>query len=201
MMSMLMLRPTADQIARAKAREADMEAKLIEKYGKEHLDNSISEGEGTLIGLLGEEISYDLYYPMFTRSTGRNIYDYDLAAPNSVGTVDVKTKSCKSSPQPHYWCTVCAANIKQRCDYYLFMRIMEDHSLAWVLGFLPKPLFFDAAVQFSKGDLDPTSHCGWTFKWDCFNVPVSQLWAPPRDPEIFTLQKKLWTPKRYAFST
>jgi hypothetical protein len=196
MMSMIMLQPTDDQIARARARDADMQAKLIEKYGKEHLDNSISEGEGTLIGLLGEEIVYDRYPGVFERSTGTDIYDFDLVDKRVVGKVDVKTKICTSAPLPYYWCTVCAANTEQLCDYYCFVRVLEDLSRAWIMGFLPKADFFKGALFFHKGDTDPTSESGWQFRWDCYNVAVSRLWSPPTSPETITLQEMRWTPKR-----
>jgi hypothetical protein len=199
MMSMISLRPTADQIERARAREADMRAKIIARHGREHLNNSIREGEGVLVGLVGEELVHDRY--LFARSAGEDIYHFDLLDSVFLGRIDVKTKSCTGQPQPGYWCTVCAANTEQICDYYCFVRVLEDLSRAWIMGFLPKPNFFNKAVFFNKGDLDPTSHCGWTFRWDCYNVPVSQLWAPPWDRETLKLQGLQWKPKRCALST
>lgn len=178
MIAMLTLRPTAQQIERAKAREAAMTAVILERHGREYLDNSIREGAGVLIGLLGEELVKD-FYPGFFPSTGKDIYDYDLVDPHWLGTIDVKTKSCTSKPRGYYWATVSDANIKQQCDYYCFVRILEDLSVGWLLGYLPKDLFLDQALFFERGTVDPLSKSGWQFSWDCHNVAIQDLWSPP----------------------
>jgi hypothetical protein len=182
MLAMIRLRPTAEQVARAMQREAAMTERVLERHGREYLNNSIREGEGVLIGLLGEEISHDLY-PGMIPSTGDDIYDYDLRDPRHLGSIDVKTKRCTSAPKAHYWCTVCDANIKQQCDYYCFVRIMEDFSVAWVIGFMPKAEFLRRSTFFRKGEFDPTSQRDWQFSWDCHNLAADELWAPPRDAD------------------
>lgn len=178
MIAMLSLRPTAQQIERARSREAAMTALILERHGREYLNNSIREGAGVLIGLLGEELVKD-FYPGFLPSTGKDIYDYDLVDPNRLGTIDVKTKSCTSKPRGYYWATVSDANIKQQCDYYCFVRILEDFSAGWLLGYLPKDLFLAQAVFFRRGEVDPMSNLGWQFSWDCHNVAIQDLWSPP----------------------
>lgn len=176
-----------------------MREKILAKRGKEYLDNSIREGEGVLVGLLGEEFPRERY--QWEQSKGDDIYHFDLYDRLRDNTFDVKTKSCTSQPQQHYWCSVCAANIEQRCTHYFFVRVMEDLSRAWLLGVLPKDEFFKRAVFFNKGDLDPTSDNGWRFSWDCYNVPISQLWSPPWDLQTMDLQGERWNSKRLAFST
>jgi hypothetical protein len=172
------------QLERALAREKDMTARVIERYGRAYLNASIKEGQGVFIGLLGEEVIYDFYAQHWARSVGDAIYHWDLRN-EILGRVDVKTKkqNCPKTPQSFYNCTVCDANTEQLCDWYCFVRIHVDCERAWLLGFLPKKRFFakDVATFSFKGDEDPTSHNGWRFKWDCWNAPVSKTIAPPAD--------------------
>jgi hypothetical protein len=153
-----------------------------------------------LVGLLGEELPL-ARYPSFRRAPLRDIFDYDLVDALRGNTLDVKTKSCTSAPKQHYWCSVCAANIDQCCTHYFFVRVLENLSCAWLLGALPKDEFFKRAVFFRQGELDPTSDLGWRFSWDCFNVPISELWSPPWDEEIMNLQEGRWNPKKRVLST
>jgi len=46
--------PTKRLITRARNREEEMTELFIARYGREHLNNSITEGEGMLSGLVGE---------------------------------------------------------------------------------------------------------------------------------------------------
>ncbi|NBT76684.1 MAG: hypothetical protein EBT15_12120 [Betaproteobacteria bacterium] len=172
---------TADQLKRALDREEDMTARVIERYGRAHLNDSIKEGQGVFIGLLGEEIIYDFYEQQWTRSTGEDIYNWDLRN-KILGRVDVKTKlqNYGQPPKPFYNCTVCDANIHQLCDWYCFVRVHNDCERAWILGFLPKDMFFESVATFAaKGEIDHISHNDWTFKWDCWNAPISKLLIPP----------------------
>ncbi len=173
---------TAAQRERAKAREAEMTARIVERYGREHLNNSIKEGMGVFVGLLGEEVIQTLYN--FQWSSGKDIYDYDLMDPVFLGKIDVKTKLQKwtGNPQRYFNATVCAANTEQICDYYCFVRIRSDYELAWVLGIYPKQLFLERSSFAFRGELDPTSREEWTFSWDCYNMPIRDLWTMPQDP-------------------
>lgn len=199
MASMISVRPTASQINSARLRTGAMEQAILAKRGKTYLDNSIREGEGVFTGLLGEELPL-ARYSSFRRAPACDIFDYDLFDGLRENTFDVKTKACTSAPEQHYWCSVCAANINQRCTHYFFVRVLENLSCAWLCGVLPKDEFFRRAVFFKKGALDPTSNNGWRFSWDCYNVPISALWSPPWNEEIMNLQEARWQPQPYAFS-
>lgn len=177
---------TFDQLQRALDREAFMREQIIKWHGKEHLNNSIKSGYGVFTGLLGEEIIHDFWNTSWQRSTGEDIYHWDLRHP-VLGTIDIKTKlqTYDEMPKGFYNCTVCEANTNQRCNWYGFVRVHANCERAWILGFLPKRYFLENASKDKKGDIDPTSHNDWRYKWDCRNLPISRTLAAPRTVAAF----------------
>ena len=131
------------------------------------LKNSITRGKGNVIGFLGEVVLSD-----HLGWKQANTYDYDLIMPDG-STVDVKSKQCRSIPQPHYECSVNAINTKQNCDYYAFTRIKSDLSVLYFAGVIPKELYYTLAVKKFKDDVDPSN--GFMFRSDCYNLALSQL--------------------------
>lgn len=174
---LLEILPTKRQIKRARDREDEMTTLFAERYGRSHLNNSITEGEGMLAGLVGEELFRDYYG--FLRSQGEAIFHYDVLDLVSLGKIEVKTKRCTSDPKDHYNCSIAASNSDQQCDYYAFVRVLKDFSKAWVLGLCPKETFFEQALFFKRGQIDPSGFGGWRFKWDCFNLRISELLPAP----------------------
>lgn len=132
------------------------------------LRNSITEGEGNLAGYLGEVILSHI-----TEAEIQRTYQYDIVYDG--WKIDVKTKRCTSVPQPEYFCSVAAYNTTQECDYYTFVRVLEGFKVAWLLGTIAKADFFKRAMFGKKGQIDPTSTLGWTFKADCYNLPIAEL--------------------------
>ncbi len=132
------------------------------------LHNSIRRGEGNAYGFLGE-----IVLAKAIGATIQNTFDYDLV----VGKfkIDVKTKACTSEPQPDYDCSVAAFNIKQACDYYMFVRILEDFSKVWLLGKKKKEDYYKEARFCEKGEIDELSTFDWRFKADCYNLSISAL--------------------------
>jgi hypothetical protein len=131
------------------------------------LKNSITKGVGNVIGILGEMAAAKA-----TGSTRANTRDYDLLRPNGQ-TSDVKSKKCSGPPEPHFECSVADFNTSQKCDYYVFVRVLNDLSKAWVVGELPKAEYFEKAVFIQQGQFDPANN--WRCKADCYNVPISNL--------------------------
>lgn len=150
--------PTKRQIALAR--------KKAEAMGV--LNNSITKGKGNVYGFLGEILAN-----VYIKGKVKNTYDYDIVKDNI--KIDVKTKTCTSPPQPHYYCSVAAFNIRQKCDVYVFVRIMEDFSRAWILGGSSKDYFYRYAQLNKKGTIDESSQFKWKFKADCYNLPISKL--------------------------
>ncbi len=131
------------------------------------LNNSITKGQGNLAGFVGEEIAQ-----LVLGGTLVNTYDYDLVLDNGK-TVDVKSKRTTAVPKSYYECSVAAFNVKQQCDYYAFVRVLEGLSYGWFLGVYPKALYFEKARLLKKGDVDPTNN--FTVKADCYNMHIYDL--------------------------
>lgn len=138
---------------------------LAEDLGE--LRNSITTGEGNLAGFVGEVIVAEAI-----GASHSNTYDYDLVLPDGK-TVDVKTKRTNYAPKENYDCSVAAFNTRQKCDYYAFVRVKNDFSCAWILGFYSKTDYFNDATFHKKGDFDPDN--SFTFKADCYNIEISKL--------------------------
>jgi hypothetical protein len=157
-LTMIKITPTKKQISLAKKKSKEMGI----------LKNSITNGEGNVYGFLGEILVADAIDGRI-----KNTYDFDIIK-NEI-TVDVKTKKCTSEPKESYYCSVAAYNIKQKCDVYVFVRIMEDFSVAWILGGITKDKFYKHASFNKKGTIDESSSFKWKFKADCYNLPISKL--------------------------
>ena len=145
------------------------------------LRNSITKGDGNVIGFLGEIVVCD-----WLGLKQGNTYDYDFTLPNGK-TVDVKTKRCRSIPKPDYDCSVSAFNTRQKCDYYLFNRIHTDLSKLWVLGYVEKQTYFNNAIKHWAGQTDLN---GFTYKSDCYNMPIKKL-KNPIDLEVLCDSKQM----------
>tara|TARA_R110000803_G_scaffold170431_1_gene233447 strand:+ start:745 stop:1233 length:489 start_codon:yes stop_codon:yes gene_type:complete len=133
------------------------------------LNNSITKGEGNVAGFIGEFVVADLIGAKVS-----NTYDYDLVSNDGL-KIDVKTKRTGFKPRDNYDCSVAAFNTKQKCDQYYFVRVKNDFSTAWVLGYYPKDLYFKEARFFRKGDYDPDNR--FTFKADCYNMKIKELYS------------------------
>jgi hypothetical protein len=147
---------TPDRIARAKKKAATVG----------NLQGSITGSLSHVVGAIGEIIVADAI-----GANESNTYDYDLVRDGE--RIDVKTKRCNTRPFPHYDCSVAAHGANQNCDSYIFVRILTDTSRAWILGSIPKQDFYTKATKYKRGDIDPAN--GFTFKADCYNLPISEL--------------------------
>jgi len=136
-----------------------------EKMGT--LRNSISKGEGNVIGFLGELAALTLVGGKIV-----DTYDYDILLPDN-RTIDVKSKRAKVKPLAHYECSVSAYNIKQKCDFYCFVRVTNEFDKAWVLGIIEKPQFYKQANFVKKGTLDGDNN--FEIKDDCYNLKIQEL--------------------------
>jgi hypothetical protein len=131
-----------------------------------NLQGSITGSLSHVVGAIGEIIVADAM-----GANESNTYDYDLGRDGE--RIDVKTKRCNTRPFPHYDCSVAAHGTNQNCDSYVFVRILTDTSRAWILGSIPKQDFYTKATKYKRGDIDPAN--GFTFKADCYNLPISEL--------------------------
>jgi len=153
---MIQVKITPSIISRAKKKAATVG----------NLQGSITGSLSHVVGAIGEIIVADAM-----GANESNTYDYDLVRDGE--RIDVKTKCCNTRPFPHYDCSVAAHGTNQNCDSYVFVRILTDTSRAWILGSIPKQDFYTKATKYKRGDVDPAN--GFTFKADCYNLPISEL--------------------------
>ena len=147
-----------------KKKDIDRATEMSNNMGT--LNNSITKGEGNVIGFLGEII--------VANELGINLdntYDYDLIFDGK--KIDVKSKRVTSEPRDYYECSVAALNTKQKCDVYMFTRIKSDLSEGWILGYLDKEKYLNDSKFLKKGSVDPDNN--WRVRTDCYNLPINKL--------------------------
>lgn len=130
------------------------------------INRSMLDGKGNMIGFLGEEIMLHKF-----ECTQNNTYDYDIMVGDK--KIDVKTKHCTTVPRETYECSI-QTYYDQKCDYYVFIRILKDLSRGWILGAIKKDEFMDKAIHYKKGYRDKSND--FTFKADSYNLPISKLY-------------------------
>ncbi len=130
------------------------------------LNNSITKGKGNIHGFLGEIITAN-----FLSVSTFNTYDYDIIFNNI--KIDVKTKRVNTPPRNYYECSISDLNTKQKCDVYVFTRILNDMTKGWLLGYINKKDYFEKATFLKKGSIDPSNN--WKVLTDCYNLPINKL--------------------------
>ena len=133
------------------------------------LKNSITSGKGTFAGFLGEQIVVSLL-----NGTWENTYDYDVVLPDGTKT-DVKTKRTGFTPLDYYECSISKLNTEQQCDRYDFVRVKNDSSIGWYLGYMPKEEYFDRATFLLKGSKSGDN--GFVARSDCYNMTIKDLYC------------------------
>ncbi len=132
------------------------------------LKNSILRGKGNIYGKIGENLVQE-----YLKADDEDTFDYDLIKNKT--RLEVKTKTCTSAPKPEYECSISNSNTKQKCDYYVFVRVHDEMKRAWILGAISKKCFFKNARFCKEGEVDYKSNRGWRFKADCWNLEISNL--------------------------
>jgi hypothetical protein len=130
------------------------------------LNHSILKGNGNITGFIGE-----FMVEKFLKGKIDNTYDYDIVK-NGI-KIDVKSKKCTSIPKPDYDCSVPAYNTKQKCDMYVFVRIMNTFDVGWICGVISKREFFQKAKLWKRGETDESNMM--TFKEDSYNLKIKDL--------------------------
>lgn len=131
------------------------------------LKNSIMKGQHSIYGFLGEIlVSRYLKLPL------NNTYEYDIKSDKGF-KLEIKTKRCTSKPKENYDCSVANYNTKQKCDHYVFVRVLADMSMGWLLGYKDKEEYYKNAAFLKKADFDPSNN--YTVRADCYNLKISEL--------------------------
>lgn len=138
----LHINPAMVEKAQAKLEKLSTRSNLgLSKFGSEY--------DRILVGYVGEQIVID-FLGMAEYVDG---FDFDLVYKGK--RLEVKTISCKFKPFPDYLCTVNSHDLdgvhKQKADYYIFLRILNDKSKGWILGYMPCEEFFKKGKFVEKG--------------------------------------------------
>ncbi len=141
------------------------------------LAGSFRSGKGNLYGALGEIVAHKY---LGGERVGAQRYSCDIELPDG-STVDVKTGTGSTKPQPHYSVRVYAREnqrekIAHACDHYLFVRCHANANTLWILGWLPAQEFAEKATFHPQGSVNPID--GRMCRTDEFVVPVSELRHP-----------------------
>ena len=143
-----------------------------ELYSFGALKDSITKGKSNIYGALGEVIVHD-----YLKGKGKNVKivgDVNFDIVSNGKKIDVKTKRTSVPPIQSFNCSVAAYNTRQECDYYVFVRVMEDQSEAWIVGYTGKEEFYKRAKFYRKGQADPVLPA-WKFTADCYNLEIGKL--------------------------
>jgi hypothetical protein len=159
--------------------ECQIDDSLIELSRKRQLKmgvlaKSFTQGRGSLYGFIGEYLALSVVGGELA-----DTFDYDIMS-DLTYTYDVKTKKVSSIPKPHYECSVSAYQRRQKCEAYIFCRVLKDMSKGWVLGWMPKDEYFEKSRFLMEGDRDGV----YTVRESCYNLPISQLMMFPEDKYV-----------------
>ena len=86
--------------------------------------------------------------------------------------IEVKSKTCKSIPKSNYEGSI-PSYYKQKCDYYVFNRILNDFKTIWIMGFISKEDFENKRRKIRKGETDQSN--GLVFKENAYNIFYHEL--------------------------
>lgn len=130
------------------------------------LRNSITKGAKNVLAFIGEEIVNH-----YIKGEISNTYDWDIKFGDKL--LEVKSKDTTVYPKRMYEVSVADLNTKQKCDFYVFTRILADFSVGWILGFMPKREYLEKARRITKGDIDGSNN--FEVREDCWNMYISDL--------------------------
>jgi len=161
----------------------DNAVKKAEDLGS--INNSITSGRGNLAGYLAEiALTKYLGCKNISCDKGRDKYDYDLIKDGR--KIDVKTKRRTVDPKPFFEVSIAGTSKHQKTDTYAFISITfkEKRGMGskaqyygvesiWLCGFMSKEDYFDKAIFWKKGAVDPSN--GFKVHADMYNMPISSL--------------------------
>ena len=148
------------------------------------LNNSIEGGAGNAAGFVGEMMvaAYCGVLPSWAVSDVPS-YQFDITATYQDITdlsLEVKTKRTTTAPRPQYEASIASCNTSQKCDWYVFTRVLIKNDgeknlqpRGWILGYMPRYDYYQKATFLKKGDFDPSNR--FYVKHDCYNLPYSEL--------------------------
>ena len=155
---MITITPNLDQLKRAKT-----------LYDFGILDNSITQGDGSAAGAIAEICFFDYFKEIGKEIIHAKHHDYDFILTDK--KIEVKAMRVNTIPKLMHHCNLSSHNLRQKCDYYCFISVMNDFTKVFINGYISKKDFFDNAVLHLEGETENN----FTYKCDTMTMTISQL--------------------------
>jgi len=133
---------------------------------------SILDGDGLLPGCVGEQIVKDYLGILDTPNV--NTFDYDILYKGQ--QLELKTKTVTTIPNPMYEATVPGFNPRQKCNGYVFVRVLDNLRVGWILGYISKKEFMEKKRELKQHNVDGSNK--FLVKASCYNVFIHELHPP-----------------------
>ena len=117
----------------------DQRDRAMKLFKFKPLKNSIRQGEGNVIGALGEILVFDHYTKIGRNCVHEQDFNFDLLIEGF--KIEVKTQENRSIPSPVYTCHVPDYNATQECDFYCFVFINPNMTKGWIAGHISRSRF------------------------------------------------------------
>jgi hypothetical protein len=114
------------------------------KYGNSGT-HRLNKDRQRMTGYLAEASIHSCFYEL-QYSDNDNV-DFYI---NSM-TIDSKAQGCNSKPLKNYVATLYEEQKKREVDYYIFSRVKNDFSMAWICGIISKQEFFNKSTLVKAG--------------------------------------------------
>ena len=134
------------------------------KYGNTGT-HRLNKDRQRMTGYLAEA-SIRSYFPQLNYSDNDNV-DFII---DSI-TIDSKAQGCNSKPLDNYVGTLYEEQKTRDVDYYIFSRIKNDFSIAWICGVISKKDFFDLSILVEAG----TTNNNFTYDQSRYEIQYSKL--------------------------
>jgi hypothetical protein len=134
------------------------------------LNNSIRNGNGNIVGVLGELA----VLKHFKEATKVKSYEYDVEYQGK--KIEVKSQQRKVIPTESYDVNVSNYNPNQTADYYFFTSVTFRNNCfesVYLLGYYPKNEYIKTARLIKKGEVDLTNN--WICSADCYSMQIKDL--------------------------
>ena len=112
------------------------------------------------------EASIRSYFPKLNYSDNDNV-DFII---DSI-TIDSKAQGCNTKPLDNYVGTLYEEQKARDVDYYVFSRIKNDFTIAWICGAISKKDFFDFSTLVKAG----TTNNNFTYDQSRYEIQYNKL--------------------------
>lgn len=97
-------------------------------------------------------------------------------------TIDSKAQGCNSKPLLNYVATLYEEQKNRPVDFYIFSRVKNDFSIAWICGIISKTKFFELAKLIPAG----TKNNNFVYDQSRYEIQYNQL------EDISTFMEKIY---------